>query len=135
MNAFAKAGATARLAELQQEIASLHAAFPDLNGAARSSKQRRAPKQSVAEVPLPRTRKGMSAAAKKAVGERMRAYWAKRKGTASAPTVPAAANATTEHKPAAKPAAKRTLSAEGRARISAAAKKRWKAQRKAKSAA
>jgi hypothetical protein len=75
----------------------------------------------------------MSAAAKKAVGERMKAYWAKRKGATPTPaTEPATASAV--EKPAAKPAVKRRLSAEGRARISAAAKKRWRAHRKAKKA-
>jgi len=134
MNAFARAGAAARIAQLQQEIATLHAAFPELNGTAPPAPRGRAAKQTAAEIPLPRKRKGMSAAAKKAVGERMRAYWAQRKGAASTPVVePAAASA--PEKPAAKPAAKRTLSAEGRAKISAAAKKRWKAHRKAKKAA
>ncbi|MEP7306386.1 MAG: hypothetical protein ABJA98_12790 [Acidobacteriota bacterium] len=134
MNALARAGATARLAELQQEIAILQAAFPELNRTSPPPHRGRARKQTAAEVTLPRKRKGMSAAAKKAVGERMKAYWAKRKGVASAPaTQPATASAA--EKPAAKPAAKRTLSPEGRAKISAAAKKRWRALRKAKKAA
>lgn len=79
----------------------------------------------------------MSAAAKKAVGLRMKAYWLKRNGAASAPVAEAAAPSTPEpttEKPTVKAAAKRTLSAEGRAKISAAAKKRWRGQRKAKKA-
>ena len=129
MNALARAGAAVRLAELQQEIASLEAAFPELNGTAPAPKQGRAAKQGAAAGPLPRTRQPMSAAAKKAVGERMKAYWAKRKGIASTPPAESAPASAAE-----KPSAKRRLSAEGRARISAAAKKRWKALRKAKKA-
>ena len=134
MNALAKAGATARLTELQQEIASLHAAFPDLNGTARRRRPGRPAKQAAAEVPVPRKRTGMSAAAKKAVGERMKVYWQKRKAAVAPQATASAAEAAAE-KPESKPTAERTLSAEGRAKISAAAKKRWKAHRKTAKAA
>ena len=49
-----------------------------------------------------------------------------------APATDATTTTTTEDKPAAKPTEKRVMSPEGRARISAAAKKRWRALRKAK---
>ena len=74
----------------------------------------------VAEGPRRRQAKGMSSAARKAVGERMKAYWQKREGAAEAPGTETAAEATAE-KPSTKPTTKkRTMSAEARARISAA---------------
>jgi hypothetical protein len=150
MHALARLGAQTRIAELVEEIDALLEAFPDLGqeparpvAAAATDKNLSKPRRPTASAsasaqtdaaPATRTRKPMSAAAKKAVGERMKAYWAKRKGTASvAVTEPATTSAVEE--PVAKLTAKRTLSAEGRAKISAAAKKRWKAQRKAKKAA
>lgn len=60
-------------------------------------------------------RKKMSAAARARIGEAKRSWWAKQKGSASVA------------KPAKK---KRHLSAEGRAAIVAALKKRWAAKRK-----
>jgi hypothetical protein len=68
----------------------------------------------------------MSAAARKAVAERMKAYWAKRR-TAAGRTDGAA-----ETKPE-EPQPKRhsTLSAAGRAAISAAQKKRWATRKRA----
>ena len=128
MQALARAGATARITELRQELAALHAAFPDLDGASAPRKRGRIPRKAApAESDNQgRKRKGMSAAARKAVGERMRAYWAGRKGTAAAP---APADINTASPPA---APKRMMSAEARARISAAQKKRWRAQKRSK---
>jgi hypothetical protein len=112
-----------RLVELQQEIDSLHAAFPTLNGMT-PVKRRGRPRKETAEISS--KRKGWSAAARRAVGERMKAYWLKRKATAStSEAAPAAVESEAPAQQVAKPAAKRTLSAEGRARIAAAQKKRW----------
>jgi hypothetical protein len=107
MQALARAGATVRLAELQQEISDLQAAFSGAQRLLRTKRRGRPAKYTAAEVPLPRKRKGMSPP-KKAVP------------TAVTETAAAAPEPTTE-----KPAVKRTMSAEGRARISAAQKKRW----------
>ena len=74
----ARRGAEARLAELRAEIAEIERAFPGLSGNGRarelikveemtSGRQRR------------RKRKPMTAAQKKAVGERMKKYWAARR--------------------------------------------------------
>jgi hypothetical protein len=141
MNAFARVGAQARLAELAAEIAAIRTAFPDLREAPAKKRGRPATNHSVRsaangtvastqaeeEEPARRGRKPMSAAAKKAVGERMKAYWKARKAGPAGPVQTAQSES--------KPVAKRILSAEGRARISAAAKKRWRALRKAKKSA
>jgi hypothetical protein len=73
MKALALRGAADRIAELRGEIASIVAAFPSLraggasraNGPAAPSGRRR--------------RREMSAAQRKAVSTRMRAYWAQRR--------------------------------------------------------
>jgi hypothetical protein len=67
----------------------------------------------------------MSAAARKAVAERMRAYWAKRRTAAGRSD---GAAETTPEEPAPR---KSILSAAGRAAISAAQKKRWAARKRA----
>jgi hypothetical protein len=68
----ARLGAQARLEELRREEAAIRAAFPDLFGKrARSSGQSSGGRR--------RRRRGMSAAARKAVSERMRKYWAERR--------------------------------------------------------
>jgi hypothetical protein len=131
MQALARAGATARLTELQQEIHDLQAAFPDLDGAPPPRKRGRSAKQAAAELLSLRKRTPMSAAAKKAASARMKAYWAARKSTVVAPATMKTIG-TTEDKPEAKPAVTRTISPEGRARISAAQRKRWKAAKRAK---
>ena len=69
----ARLGAQARLAELKTEEAAIRAAFPDLFGG-RGRKGAAAPAGT-----RRRRRRGMSAAARKAVSERMRKYWAERR--------------------------------------------------------
>jgi hypothetical protein len=63
----ARLGAKARLEEIRQEEAAIRAAFPDLFGARAATRAKR------------RGRRTMSAAARKAVSERMRKYWADRR--------------------------------------------------------
>ena len=66
----ARLGAKSRLEELRQEEAAIRRAFPDLfggKGVARAAGVRR------------RRRSNMSAAARKAVSERMKKYWADRR--------------------------------------------------------
>ena len=149
MNDFARMGAQTRLAELAAEVDSIRRMFPDL-GSSRSTKRGRpardngADRKASPEAPA-RKRKPMSAAAKKAVGERMRRYWAERRQTQGAPATDLAAEtsvrthakadseapASTTQKPG-KPKGKRgKLSAAGRAAISAAQKKRWALKRSA----
>jgi hypothetical protein len=65
-------GAIARLEQLKQEEAAIRAEFPELFGRGRRA--------GVAEAAKPgRRRRRMSSAARKAVSERMRKYWAERR--------------------------------------------------------
>jgi hypothetical protein len=85
MRDLARAGAEARLAALRAEEAALLAAFPGLRA---TSSRRPAPPAS-SKSPSPRRarrgrRRAMSAAQRKAVGERMRAYWAARRAEKAA---------------------------------------------------
>ena len=69
----ARLGAIARLEQLKQEEADIRAEFPELFGRGRRA--------GVAEAAKParRRRRRMSSAARKAVSERMRKYWAERR--------------------------------------------------------
>jgi hypothetical protein len=70
----ARLGAIARLEQLKQEEAAIRAEFPELFGRGR--------RPVIADVPGPGRRRGrrkMSTAARKAVSERMRKYWAERR--------------------------------------------------------
>jgi hypothetical protein len=70
----ARLGAIARLEQLKQEEAAIRAEFPELFGRGRRAV--------IADVPKPGRRRGrrkMSSAARKAVSERMRKYWAERR--------------------------------------------------------
>jgi hypothetical protein len=72
----ARLGAQARLDELRREEAAIRAAFPDLFG---GRGRGRKPRASTTESQPRRRRRGMSAAARKAVSDRMRKYWAERR--------------------------------------------------------
>ena len=72
----ARLGAQARLEELRREEAAIRAAFPDLFGGRGRTRGSAAP---TAAGGGRRRRRGMSAAARKAVSERMRKYWAERR--------------------------------------------------------
>jgi hypothetical protein len=77
LHTFARQGAAARLAELQAEMASIRRAFPGTGTASSGSRR--------PTVGAGRKRRGMSAAARKAVSARMKKYWAaKRKANAGA---------------------------------------------------
>jgi hypothetical protein len=78
MRDYARAGAEQRLAVLDQERNDILALFPDLG----RRRPGRKPKADGAAAPTPtvgRKRRGMSAAQRKAVGERMKKYWAARR--------------------------------------------------------
>jgi hypothetical protein len=66
----ARLGARSRLEEIRREEAAIRRTFPDLFGRGRGRQ---------AGVAPGRRRRGMSAAARKAVSIRMRRYWAKRR--------------------------------------------------------
>jgi hypothetical protein len=84
LRTFARVGAQARLAEIDRERTAILAAFPDLS--ARRSAATEASRSAAAKGPsTKRPRRGMSAAARKAVSARMKKYWAgRRKQSASA---------------------------------------------------
>lgn len=114
MAEWARIGAAARLQSIDQEKADILKAFPELGRRAGFTLG------STSSVATPRRR--MSAAAKKAMSEGMRRYWARRKGLSAA--------ASPSKKPAkAKP--KRVFSAEARSRLSQLAKARWAKAKKA----
>jgi hypothetical protein len=132
----ARAGAVARLAEIEQERQAIFREFPDLRRA-------RAATDGAVEAERAaggrRKRAGMSAAQRKAVSERMRKYWAGRRGGSAAATAPTerAAKKTARTGRAKSEGRKgaRKMSASARKRISAAQKARWAEWRKKKGAA
>lgn len=75
MNQWAKLGAAARLKEIQEELASIYRAFPELKG-----QRSLAPGASSGSGSK---RKRFSAEGKKAISEGMRKYWARRKAKAA----------------------------------------------------
>lgn len=74
----ARLGAVARLEQLRQEESAIRAEFPELFGRGRQ-RQRSNATASAASPARARRRPKMSAAARKAVSERMRRYWAERR--------------------------------------------------------
>src|SRR3954465_12673032 len=90
LNALARHGAQTRVNELRQEIAAIEQAFPDLRSRRGGRRRKRAAggasageAESAGEsgTVKRRGRRGWSASQRKAAADRMRAYWAKRKGT------------------------------------------------------
>jgi hypothetical protein len=99
INALARYGAQARLAELVAEMDSILEAFPDLG-----------------KSPARGSAPGQGRTISEATKEKMRAAWARRK---------AAAAGDQPVNPEARPKKKRTMSAAGKAAIAAAQKRRW----------
>ena len=80
MKGLARRGAEARIADLNEELAAIYAAFPDL----RTGRGKRPSSAVASATPTSarRKRRKMTAAQRKAVGERMKKYWASKKKTA-----------------------------------------------------
>ena len=76
LHRLARLGATARLEQLRQEEAAIRAAFPELF---RRGRKKAGGGGEASDAG--RRRKNMSVAARKAVSERMRKYWAERRKT------------------------------------------------------
>jgi hypothetical protein len=113
---FARVGAEARLKTIAEEQHAILTAFPELrDGAARDG-------HAVAATQA-RKRRRMSSAERKAVGERMRAYWAKRRAEEAG-----------AKKATAKPKRKGGMSAEARQRQAERMKAYWAARRLQKQA-
>ena len=84
MREYARRGAEVRVAELHEELESIFGAFPDLRpqrGGGRRAKGTIKHEEvgAGATTIVRRRRRKMSAAQRKAVGERMRKYWAARR--------------------------------------------------------
>ena len=75
VNQWAKLGAAARLKEIQEELASIYRAFPELKGQHSLRTGESAGGRQM--------RKRFSAAGKAAISEGMRKYWARRKAKAA----------------------------------------------------
>jgi hypothetical protein len=124
---FARVGAAARLAEIEQERQAILREFPDLRRARPDASEASAKTTTRGKRGA---RGGMSAAQRKEVSERMRKYWAARRGDgAQKAAKPAAAKTATKRR------APRKMSAAARKRIAAAQKARWAEWRKKKGAA
>ena len=109
MKDLARRGAQARLAEVVAEMDSILAAFPDLG------------KSAARPAASPKGRK-LSAETK----TKMRAAWARRKAAAAEGTQAETANAEPT------PKKRRAMSAEARAKIGAAQRKRWRLKKAGK---
>jgi hypothetical protein len=100
MHELARVGAQARLHAIDEERGAILRAFPALRTGRTPASTNGSP------APTGRTQKGMSPAQRKAVGERMKAYWAKRRGekagTEGADTESASDAAPTSAKPPSK---------------------------------
>lgn len=89
LNVYARRGAELRIAELNQELASIYSAFPELRGAAAGARRGRRPRREVAtaadtaaapaRAARARRRSTMTAAQRRAVSQRMKRYWAERR--------------------------------------------------------
>jgi hypothetical protein len=83
LHKLARIGASARLAELEREIAVIRKAFPGLRAAAGEAPAAGAAPALPAKVTARASKRGrkkpMSAAERKAVSERMKRYWADRR--------------------------------------------------------
>jgi hypothetical protein len=90
LKGYARRGAGHRIAEIREELASIFRQFPDLQAPRRAKGSPFPPNELAAlggrETAAPRRRRRwkMTAAQKKAVGVRMKKYWAARKAAAGA---------------------------------------------------
>src|SRR4029453_7896519 len=122
---YAVLGAQARLQQLAEETANIYRTFPQLRGRNGSAA---ASTSGEPEAPVARRRRGrMSAAQRKAVGERMKKYWAAKRAAANGAAGKESASADTPKavsksgRTAKRPKATRKRSAR---KMSAAARKR-----------
>jgi hypothetical protein len=107
----ARIGAVARLQELEIEAAAIRHAFPGLKKA-----QGVAPTFAPAAKPKAKKRKKMSAEARKAIGARMKAYWAtKRQAETQAPPESGTTAEASKAAPKPKKTAKKTVAKKQRA--------------------
>ena len=124
---YARFGAQARLQAIEEERRAIVAAFPDLG--------RSSGRSNGASSPATSGRRGMSPSQRKAVGERMKAYWAKRRGEkagrAASDTQSASDSAASS---ASKSAKRKGMSADARKAQGERMRAYWAARRGEKSA-
>jgi hypothetical protein len=134
---YALLGAEARLMQINKEAASIYQAFPELRkqGGGRPAQSRA--EDGAAPASRGRRRGRMSAAQREAVRERMKRYWAQRKGAsastdgAAAASEAAVAGGSARAKTARGSRGPRKMSAAARKRISDAQKARWAKRKRA----
>jgi hypothetical protein len=131
---YALLGAQARLSQISEEAAAIYRAFPEL----RSGRTRIAVPSTISEEPASRGRRQrrkrvISAAQRSAVSERMKRYWAERRGQSDAVAASGPEESQPKEKVARKGTGKRSrMSAAARKRISDAQRARWAKFRKAR---
>jgi hypothetical protein len=125
---YAMLGAEARLAELDKETASIYQAFPELRKQRRARSVPAAAGEVAARTGRRRRRRTMSPAQREEVRQRMKRYWAQRRGASAAAQGEAGAAKTAR---AAGKRGRRKMSAAARKRISDAQKARWARRKKA----
>jgi hypothetical protein len=143
---YALLGAEARLLQIDKEAASIYQAFPELRKQAGAPTRKRTPDATAGGRGR---RRGMSAAQREAVRERMKRYWAQRRSSGATSTEAASATDTASNTGAAATSAggrkgksqraktagsrrgPRKMSAAARKRISDAQKARWAKRRRA----
>lgn len=81
LKGYARRGAEARIIELNEELAAIYSTFPELRSGQRGARAAGASTNpSGAAAPKrARKRRKMTAAQRKAVGERMKKFWAERR--------------------------------------------------------
>ena len=119
----------ARLKAIADERQAIFDAFPDLRDEAESAK--RTPFHAAAHA---RKRRGMSAAERKAVGTRMKAYWAKRRAEKAGGEAATADRATESSATAKRPSKRKGMSAEARKAVGQRMRAYWAARRAEKQA-
>jgi hypothetical protein len=138
MQHFARFGAEARLQAISQERDAILQAFPDLGRAsaqANGSLNGTAPGRRATSPATPPAgkRRGMSAAQRKAVGERMKAYWAKRRGEKAGRASDTQSASDGAASPA-EPSKRRGMSADARKAQGGRMRAYWAARRREKGA-
>ena len=126
MHELARVGARARLQAIESERSAILQVFPNLASRSTSASGNSAP------LPAGRKRGGMSPARRKAVSQRMKAYWAKRQAEKTGTQTESASKAVPT---VPKPAATRKGMSPGRKAQAAKMRAYWDARRAAKAGA
>ena len=124
LRSWAVKGAEQRLGEIAEEAKLIFRTFPELRHRGRGFDLSKASATLPGKATNRRHRRKMSAAARKAVSDRMKKYWAARRGGAHKVT-PSREAAQANGQPRNRQGGARKMSAAARKRISEAQKARW----------